>query len=135
MATYDLNRTELNGALSDQGIDANIRAKIISTLEQVGVYGDDHGHGHGHHDQEALTSIIHDGESPSGKADVVIYTDEVSGFVDGVPKDATAVVFGSDEGVAADIGGSGQKIIVSGDGNDFLTMTGNSNDEIFGWRE
>src|SRR5882757_6201816 len=144
MATYDLNRTELNGVLTDQGIEASLRAKIIATLEEAGVYGghghdddDDHGHGHGHdHDHghgspsEALTSIVHAGETASKFADVAIYADDVSGYVGDIPKDATAIIFASDNGVIAEIGGDGHKIVVSGDGNDVLTMTGTSSDEI-----
>jgi len=125
MATYDLNRTELNGALDDHGVEAILRAKILSTLEEVGVYGKPPTA------DEARTSIVHDGEVASKKAEVVIYADDVSGYVDHIPDKASAIVFTSDDGVIADIGGSGHKIIVSGDGNDILTMTGSSSDEIY----
>ena len=59
MATYDLDRTELSGTLADHGIEASLRAHIISTLEDVGVFG------HGHHDSDAVTSIVHSGETAS----------------------------------------------------------------------
>src|SRR3954470_23531995 len=93
---------------------------------------DDHGHhgkpgdddhdrdDHGHSSQGpevVTTSIVHDGETASPRADAVIYTDDVSGYVE-VPKEANAVVFATDDGVIAEIGGSGPKIVVSGDGND-----------------
>ena len=94
MATYDLNRTELSSALADSGVDPSIRAEIISTLEEVGVFTSDP-------NSEALTSVVGDGEKASKHADAVIYTDEVSGFVNNIPNGANAIVFATDDGVVA----------------------------------
>src|ERR1700754_5229244 len=50
MATYDLDRTELNHLLSSN-IDAGARAAVVDYLLQHGGFEeDDHDHGHGHND-------------------------------------------------------------------------------------
>ncbi len=71
------------------------------------------------------------GENAARNAEVVIYTDDVSGYVDSIPTKASAIVFATDDSVIAEIDGHGTKIVVSGDGKDFINMTGNSNDEVF----
>ena len=153
MATYDLTRTGLNHLLDTVGhVDPAIRSEIISTLEEVGVYTSP--------GSTADTVVINDatfanpriifiarsvrktmsrmrpGKVPDGRGfhdnpNVIIYTDNVSGFVPSVPDDATAIVFASDDGVTASIDGSGVKIVVSGDGNDVLLMSGDSDDKVF----
>src|ERR1700733_3792037 len=57
MATYDLDRTELNHLLSSN-IDAGARASVVNYLLEHGGFEDDdddhgngHGHGHDHHDR------------------------------------------------------------------------------------
>lgn len=122
MATYDLNQAQLDAALLGVGIDPSLVAEIISTLDDVGVLNPN---------SEALTSIVQSGETADSHADVVIYDQTVSGLVTDIPDGANAIVFASDVGVDANIGGSGHKIVVSGDGDDTLEMTGSSIDEIF----
>ena len=123
MATYDLTRTDLNDVLANIGhVEPGIRNEIISTLEDVGVYTDP--------SSTATTVVVNDGNQPDDP-NVVIYTDNVHGFVPGIPDDATAIVFATDDGVTASIDGSDSKIVVSGDGNDVLFMSGDSDDKIF----
>jgi hypothetical protein len=80
MATYDLTRTELDGFLSTIGgvTDPAIRHEVIATLEEVGVYT-----GPG---STADTVVVDDGLSPDDP-NVIIYTDNVSGPIGGIPTD------------------------------------------------
>ena len=123
MATYDLTRADLSDLLHTTGhVDPSVQSEVIATLEEVGVYTGPH--------STATTVVVDDANQPDDP-NVVIYTDNVHGFVSGIPDDATAVVFASDQGVVASIDGSGEKIVVSGDGNDTLIMAGDSDDKIF----
>ncbi len=124
MATYDLTRTELDSLLSTTGgvTDPAIRDEVAATLEEAGVYT-----GPG---SEANTVVVDDGLNPDDP-NVIIYTDNVSGPIGAIPTDPTALIFASDDGVIASIDGSGEKIVVSGDGNDVFFMTGDSSDKIF----
>ena len=48
----------------------------------------------------------------------------MSGPITGIPDDATAIVFASDDGVVAAIDGSGEKVVAAGDGNDIRALRG-----------
>src|ERR1700739_2019657 len=150
MATYDLDRTELNHLLTPN-IDAGARAAVIDYLLANGGFGDDdHGHDYDHHDR-----FGHDGRDFFDRHDHHDHHDpdptvkvEISDGTEGLDPKAQVLDLTSAsntvttdaalkvivENVAGDanltVHGENDVMIVSGDGNDHVTLQDSGNDIV-----
>ena len=150
MATYDLDRTELNHLLSSN-IDAGARAAVVDYLLEHGGFeddDDDHGHDHndhGHHDLDDGRDFFgghgQDDHDPTVKVQISDGTQgldpkaqvlDLTSASNTVTTDAALKVIV--ENVAGDanltVHGENDVMIVTGDGNDHVTLQDSGNDIV-----
>ena len=155
MATYDLDRAELNHLLTPN-IDAAARAAVIDYLLANGSFeDDDHGHGHDHdhhdgfghddrdffgrndhhdhHDSDPTVKVeISDGsEGLDPKAQVL----DLTSATNTVTTDAALKVIVENVSGNADltVHGDHDVLIVTGDGNDHITLQELGQRHRVGW--
>ena len=145
MATYDLDRTEFNHLLTPN-IDPGARAAVIDYLLKNGGFDDDDDHGHhhgsshgdndffgghhGHHDNDPTVKVeISDGTLPLDPTAQVL---DLTSASNTVTTDAALKVIV--ENVASDanltVHGDNDVMIVTGDGNDHVTLHDSGNDVV-----
>ena len=152
MATYDLDRTELNHLLSSN-IDAGARAAVVNYLLEHGGFEDDdddhgngngNGHGHGHHDhdhhnrfdrddRDSFGRHGHADNDPSVKVQISDGTQGLDPKAEVLALTSASNTVTTDaalkviiENVAGDanltVHGEHDVMIVTGDGNDHVTL-------------
>jgi Ca2+-binding RTX toxin-like protein len=130
MATYDLNRGQLNGLLAFEGIDPSVRKAVIDYLQDDGFLQGPH-------------SMVHVETSDGGNGDgteqvLLVNTPDatvatggnLSAIVD-IASDANLVVTGGDD-VFVGTGPGSDTVDMSGTSGDDVVMTGAGDDSVLG---